>query len=289
MRVGLFPGQGLSPAAVLDALPAGHPLLERANGIVGYDLRKRVGQASSGSRRRLPTEIAQPAIFVAGVIAWEDGQAAGIECSHLAGHSLGEYAALVAGRALSFEKALSAVVVRADGMRKAAAAAPGGMAALIGVGIDEAQVIADKAGALVANDNAPRQVVIAGSDEALVSAASLARATGARCIRLELDAPFHTPAMAPAAANLEACLYTMSIRSPQIPVIANTTARPYRSPGEIRKLLVAQLTERVRFRESIEYLWSESVREHHDFGPGDVVGKLAAASFDHFLPKAVGV
>ena len=195
----------------------------------------------------------------------------------------------MAGRALSFENALSAVVVRADGMRKAAAAAPGGMAALIGVGIEEAEAIADKAGALVANDNAPRQVVVAGGDEALVSAASLARASGARCIRLELDAPFHTPAMEPAAANLEACLYTMSIRSPQMPVIANTTARPYRSPGEIRKLLVHQLTERVRFRESLEYLWSEGAQEYHDFGPGDVVGKLAATSFDHLLPRPVGV
>jgi [acyl-carrier-protein] S-malonyltransferase len=279
MRLGLFPGQGIPAQTVLEALAGEHELLATADEILGYDLRKRVEIAARRKGATLPTLVAQPAIFVAGVMALKsaDPEGRGFDC--LAGHSLGEYTALVAAGALGYEDGLRAVKVRAQAMEAASRSAPGGMAAVLGLDLDAVENIARSSGVMVANDNAPGQVVVAGSEERLPEAAALVRAAGARSVLLEVAGPFHTPAMASAAPALLDVLERIEVRPPRVPVVSNVTARPHGAPEAIKKLLVEQLTEPVRFRESLEWLWQKGARDFEDVGPGRVVAGLAQRTF----------
>lgn len=287
MRIGLFPGQGIPARTVLGALPASDHLVETASDVLCYDLRKKVERVARRERSILPTSLAQPAILTASVIAWRDQP---IEFDALLGHSVGEYAALVAGGAISFEHALCVVQVRGEAMQSAAKESAGGMVAILELTLDQVESIAERAGVLVANDNAPGQVVIAGDEARLADAAAHARELGGRAVRLEVSGPFHTPAVSSAAPLLHRALDHISIRSPLIPVVSNVTAEPYRAPGEIRKMLVFQLTSRVRFREALETLWLNGAREWSDMGPGAVVHGLAKRTFKQLaLEPAAGV
>lgn len=273
MRAGLFPGQGVDAAAVLDALTDA-PLLPRANQLIGTDLAAAIARCLRRARPVLPTEIAQPALLVAG-LATHDRQG---PFDFYAGHSVGEYAALAAAGAVAAEDALRLVCVRGRAMRDAARAAGGGMAAVKGVSSAELEDLCDRAGAAVANDNSPAQLVVSGPDDALADVARVVRSRGGRCLLLPVEGAFHSPAMAPAAAALADALDHVDLRMPAARVVSNVTARPYRAPGEIRKLLVRQLTERVRFRESVEWLLEAGATEMVDLGPGRVAGKLADAT-----------
>jgi [acyl-carrier-protein] S-malonyltransferase len=141
--------------------------------------------------------------------------------------------------------------------------------------------VAERATVTLANDNAPGQLVLAGPSEDLGRAAELLVAEGARVVLLDVAGAFHSPAMAPAAQPLRDVLDHVNVRNPIVPVISNVTARPYRAPGEIRRLLVEQLTGRVRLRESLEWAWRHGVREAVDLGPGRVVERLALKTFAH--------
>jgi [acyl-carrier-protein] S-malonyltransferase len=277
MKAGLWPGQGIPARTVLEGLPAGHGLLRRARENLGYDLRRRVEIAGRRKGALLPTALAQPAIFVAGIISWRDRGDTG--CAWLAGHSVGEYAALVAGSAMAFEDALRVVRVRADAMEAASRSADTGMAAVLGLSLEQVAAIAGQAGVAVANDNAPGQVVVAGDQSALTEAATLVRAARGRSILLETAGAFHTDIMASAEAPLRRALRDVEIREPSIPVISNVTARPYNGVEEIRDLLGRQPTSQVRFRESLEWMWAEGVREFEDFGPGQVAAGMAVRTF----------
>lgn len=277
MRAGLFPGQGVDAAAVLEALD-GAPLLERANEMTGFDLVAAIERQLRRPRPVLPTEVAQPALFVAGLAAHERHVATSGPFDVYAGHSVGEYAALAAAGALPAEEALRLVCVRGRAMRDAARAAGGGMAAVKGVAPEELDEMSAEAGVVVANDNSPAQLVASGPDDALAEIAQLVRARGGRCLLLAVEGAFHSPAMASAAGALADALDHVELRIPAARVVSNVTARPYRAPGEIRKLLVRQLTERVRFRESIEWIAGAGVTELVDLGPGRVAGKLADAT-----------
>lgn len=279
MRVGLFPGQGIPSQAVLEALPQGDPLLGTANDILSYDLRRKVEIAARQPKASLPTSLAQPATFTAGIISWRRAQDDGRGCGFWAGHSLGEYAALVAGEAITFEGGLQAVAVRGEAMQEAARTTPGGMAAILGLEFDDANAIAERAGVELVNDNAPGQVVLSGSEEGLAAAAGLVRSAGGRAVLLGVTGPYHTAAMKPAAPALEAALAAIEVRQPSTPVVSNVTARPYSSPDEIRTLLVQQLMTRVRFRESLEWLIEQGADTYEDFGPGRVVAGLAGRTF----------
>ena len=277
MKVGLFPGQGIPAKTVFAALDNDGEIVTAAEEILGYELRRKVGLGARGSGTTLPTSLAQPAIFTAGVLNFRE--AAGDHFDYFAGHSLGEYAALVAGEAITFEDGLRAVAVRGEVMHDAARGAPGGMAALMGLDLDVVQLIAEETGVVVANDNAPGQVVVSGPDEALAEAGGMARSRGGRAVLLEVSGPFHSAAMEPAAARLAETLAGIEIRSPRVPIISNVTARPYETPDEIRTLLVKQVIQGVRWRESCEWLWEQGVRELHDFGPGRVAAGLAQKTF----------
>ncbi len=287
MKAGLWPGQGIPARTVLEGLPAGHGLLRGAREILGYDLRRRVEIAGRRKGALLPTALAQPAIFVAGIISWRDRGDTG--CTWLAGHSVGEYAALVAGSAMSFEDALRVVRVRADAMEAASRSADTGMAAVLGLSLEQVAAIAGRAGVVVANDNAPGQVVVAGAQSALTEAATLVRAARGRSILLETAGAFHTDVMASAEAPLRRALRDAEIREPATPVISNVTAHPYNGVEEIRDLLGRQLTSRVRFRESLEWMWAEGARESEDFGPGQVAAGMAARTFKSLESSEVAV
>jgi malonyl CoA-acyl carrier protein transacylase len=290
-RVALFPGQGIPARTVLESLPEDHEFMGRAEKILGYELRKRVEIAARRKGAVIPTALAQPAIFVASLIGYERAVEAGERFDAIAGHSLGEYPALVAGEAMSFEAALSVVQVRGDAMDKAARITPGGMIAVLGLGEDDVERIRVTADLSVANDNAPGQVVLSGPEEQLSVAAGLAKSLGGRSVLLQVQGPFHTSAMAPAGKELEAALDRVDVRSPRLPVVSNVTARPYKAPGEIRKLLVRQLVLPVRFRECLEWVWSRGVRDYMDVGPGDVAAGLAHRTFRNLKrnEEAVGV
>jgi [acyl-carrier-protein] S-malonyltransferase len=279
MKAGVFPGQGVPAQQVLDALPRGDEHVEQANELLGYDLRARVSIAARREGAPLPTKLAQPAIFVASVRSWRRAADEGATFDAFAGHSLGEYAALVAGGAISFPHALCAVAVRGEAMERAAKASPGGMVALLGLDFDGALEVARRSGCVVANDNAPGQVVLSGTEAGLAAAGAAARDAGGRAILLEVSGAFHSGAVAGAQSALRHALDHVDIRSPHVPVVSNITARPYRAPGEIRRLLVDQVVDRVGWRESMEWLWHEGAREVHDFGPGRVVAGLAEKTF----------
>jgi [acyl-carrier-protein] S-malonyltransferase len=274
MRAGLFPGQGVD-AATLHAALAEAPLLSRADDVLGFDLRDEIERHLDRARPALPTDVAQPALYVAGLAAHaERGDAFDV----YAGHSVGEYTALAAAGALSDEDGLRLVCERGRAMGAAGRSAPGGMAAVKGLTPGELADICTRSGTVIANDNSPAQLVIAGPDDALADAARMVHASGGRALLLRVEGAFHTEAMRPAVDALRDALDHTRLGTPRVPVVSNVTARPYRAPGEIRKLLVRQLTERVRFRESVEWMVRTGVQDFVDLGPGRVAEKLAAAT-----------
>jgi len=286
VRAGLFPGQGIPAGTVLEGLPEDDPLITEAQMTLGYPLRRRVKITARRKGALLATELAQPAIFVASVRSW---RGADDHFDFYAGHSLGEYSALVAGGALSFTDALKIVSVRGEAMNAASKNAPGSMVAVLGMGVDAAAEIAERAGVKVANDNAPDQVVLAGPEAGLEKAATLVSEAGARSVLLEVSGPFHTEGVAAAADDLRGVLASVDVRQPEVPVISNVTGKPYGSPDEIKELLVTQLTHPVRWRESVEFLWSQGARDFVDFGPGKVVAGLASRITRNLKKKEVPV
>lgn len=283
MRAGLFPGQGIHPKLVAAGLAGSHPRLEEANDILGFDLR---AKAARPLRNVLPTRVAQPAILVAGMIAFETEAARGTTFDVLLGHSLGEYTALVAAGSIPFADGVRLVAARAEAMSYAGGAERGGMAAILGLDTRTMRAIAKHAEAVVANDNSPSEMVLAGTDASLSQAAALTKKEGGRCVRLRVEAAFHTDAMEDARAPLAEALAKTTVRLGSIPVVSNVSTRRFRSPGETRRLLLEQLTGTVRFRRCIERLAAAGVTDVVDLGPGNVVGKLARATLENLRVPA---
>lgn len=259
----LFPGQG-SHADGMEEPWTSSPRLQRGLELLDYDPFSRLDEG---------TRYQQPAIFLCSVAAWDARlQDADAEAPvAAAGHSLGEYAALVAAGALTFEDALRVVDVRASAMDRANELVPGGMVALLGGDIDAARGLARRTGLHVANDNAPGQVVLSGREEGIEQAIELGREFEVRVRRLPVSAAFHTPLMAPAADELAEALATAEIGDPAFPVISNSTVEPF---GDVRAELVANLLAPVRFRETLLRLADDGVAEFEEVGPGRVLAGL---------------
>ena len=253
-------------------------MTELAREVLGFDLRAAVGKVLGRARPSLATEVAQPALCVAGLVSFDAAARRGVNADVLIGHSVGEYTALAAAGAITPRDAIRLVAARGRAMARAALAHPGGMAAVRGVRLEALETICADAGAAVANDNSPDQVVIAGDERSLNDAARAIASAGGRSVLLPVSGAFHTPAMGGAEDALREALDHSEITMPSVPVVSNLTARPYRAPGEIRKLLLHQLTGRVRFRESVEWVCREGVPEIVDFGPGTIAGRLAGAT-----------
>lgn len=263
----LFPGQGSQTAEMADVAAARRPdLLELARRQIGEDPFERVGDG---------TRFAQPAIYCASIAHWE---AAGRPSADMvAGHSLGELAALVAGGALAAEDGLRLAVVRGRLMEEAAADTPGGMLAALGEGDCDVPALARELGLVVANENAPGQLVLSGPEEALTAARKRLRASGLKAIRLPVAGAFHSPAMALAAAGFRQALATAEFRPPRVPVFSSTAAEPFADP---RAGLAAALTQPVRWSLTLERMHEAGADRFLEAGPGDVLTGLVRRTLD---------
>ena len=228
------------------------------------------------------TENAQPAIMAASlavlrVMEKEFGLDVAKHAALVAGHSLGEYSALCAVGAFSLADTARLLKVRGQAMQSAVPVGEGGMIALIGAEIEQAEAVAAEASAaggvcVVANDNAPGQVVLSGSKDAMDRVPDIAKAKNIkRAIALSVSAPFHCPLMAPAAQKMAEALAAITIRPLIVPVLANVVAEPVNEPDYVRQLLVTQVTNRVRWRESILSLRDLGIDTTVEFGGGKVL------------------
>lgn len=278
----VFPGQGSQSVGMLAALAADFPLVEHtfaeASDALGYDLWQ---VAQHGPADALnATACTQPALLAAGIAVWRIWQAEqGTQPVALAGHSLGEYTALVAAGALNFAAAIRLVEQRGQFMQAAVSAEQGAMAAIIG--LDEAGVRAACAAAAEgqivepANFNAPGQIVIAGDAAAVERVMVTAKADGAKLVKkLAVSAPSHCGLMAPAATQLAAALAEIDCHEPAIPVIQNTDALSRTDPVGIRAALVSQLHQPVRWIDCVNSLCERGATHILEFGPGKVLAGL---------------
>jgi [acyl-carrier-protein] S-malonyltransferase len=263
----IFPGQG-SHADDMDEPYRGQPAFERGLELLGFDPFERLDEG---------TRFQQPAIFLCSVAAWdlwraeEPGEAAQVRAA--AGHSLGEYAALVAAGVLRFDDAVGLVAERAAAMADAGELAPGTMAAMLGGDDHAVRALATRLGLTVANDNAPGQLVLSGALEAVAEAEELAREeTGARARRLPVSGAFHSPLMEPAAARLASALERVEVAPGAFPVYANGTAAPF--GPDVRRELSENLLRGVRWRETLLALRAAGIERFVEHGPGAVLTGL---------------
>ena len=270
----VFPGQGSQAVGMGRDLGASSPRWDEAASVLGMDLRR---LCFEGPEAELTlTANTQPAILTVSTIALDALTAAGVRYAFVAGHSLGEYTALVAAGALSFGEAVRTVRARGEFMQEAVPAGQGAMAAVIGLDRDQVQAAcaeAQGAGAVqVANLNAPGQTVIAGAREAVQRAIELAKAKGAkRAIPLPVSAPFHSVLMEPAACRLEAVLKEIDFRDLRVPVVTNVDAAPLTDGGRVMDSLVRQVTAPVRWEDVVVRLVAEGVDTFVEVGPGKVL------------------
>ena len=279
----VFPGQGSQSVGMLAGLAAEHPevaaTFDTASTVLGYDLWDLV---RNGPEDQLnSTRITQPAMLAAGVAVWRVWCAASpIRPGWMAGHSLGEYTALVCAEALAFEDAVRLVAERARLMQEAVPAEVGAMAAILGLADEQAVAVCREASraaeiATAANFNAPGQVVIAGERSAVARAIDLAKAAGAkRAVLLPVSVPSHCPLMAPAAERFDAVLQSIEFTPPKINVIHNVDAAAHPEPAALRSALRAQLSSSVRWTESIGHLAQAGVSRFIECGPGRVLAGL---------------
>ncbi len=269
-----FPGQGSQRSGMGHAW-VDHPSWEvagEASEIAGRDLTALLLEAPMDELTR--TANAQLATFVMSLVVLDAVERLGLTPAACAGHSLGEYTALVASGALSLSDGTSLVIERGDAMQDAADASPGTMAALIGIADDDAEAACQRAESdvWVANYNAPGQVVIAGTGAGIDAATVHAKELGARkVLPIPVSGAFHTPMMLPARTRLRRRLDTVTFHSPEVPVVANVDARVHTDAGEWPGLLSAQLCSPVRWRQSLESLSGRGATLVVELGPGGVL------------------
>ncbi|HYW76972.1 MAG TPA: ACP S-malonyltransferase [Gammaproteobacteria bacterium] len=279
----IFPGQGSQSVGMMAELAESHEVVKRtldeASGALGFDL---AAMMRDGPAEALNlTQNTQPALLAAGVAAWRAWEASGgpepVAC---AGHSLGEYTALVVAGALDFHAALRLVHLRGQAMQEAVPAGTGAMAAILGLDAATVTRVCAEASSVgpvsPANLNTPEQTVIAGEKAAVDEASRLAEEAGAkRVVALAVSAPSHCALMAPAAERLATALTGIELHTPRIPVINNADVEAPREPSAIRDALVRQLTQPVRWVEVVGAL-----KDKHDagglaeFGPGRVLSGM---------------
>jgi [acyl-carrier-protein] S-malonyltransferase len=271
----VFPGQGSQRSGM--AKPwVEHPAFARwaeADDVLGRDV-TRLGLDAGDDELRTPANC-QVALFVHGVVLLEAWRGAGAaEPVAVAGHSLGEYDALVAAGALPFADGLRLVDARARHTQEAADAAPGTMIACLGFAAEEVEEACFAAGAHVANDNAPGQIVVAGGHDNLARVKELLADGSGKIRDIEVGAAYHSPLMTPAVEPFAAQLAQAAFAEATVPVVANVDAQAHRSAGEWPGLLTAQLTAPVRWRESVATLVALGVTEMVELGASAVLGPM---------------
>jgi [acyl-carrier-protein] S-malonyltransferase len=302
-RAFVFPGQGSQVVGMgrdlADAFSAARYLFEEVDEALSQRLSHLMFKGPESEL--ILTENAQPALLatslaVIRVLEAEGGLVFGRHVAYVAGHSLGEYSALAAARAVAVSTAARLVKLRGRTMQKAVPPGEGAMAALLGLNLEAARTIADAAVdstpdevCVVANDNAPEQVVVSGHHRAVERAMAIAREQHTRrSILLPVSAPFHSPLMGPAAEVMAEALDATELRRPLVPLVTNLSASAITDPAEIKRQLVGQVTAVVRWRESMLYLRTAGVEEVAEIGAGRVLAGLARRIEPALATRGVG-
>jgi len=286
-RAFVFPGQGSQAVgmgrALAESFAAARLVFEEVDDALGQRLSRVIFEGPEAELTL--TANAQPALMAVSVavvrtLDAEAGLRLGRLASHVAGHSLGEYAALCAAAAIGLGDTARLLRRRGEAMQKAVPVGEGAMAALLGLDLAVARIVAEEAAqgevCDCANDNAPGQVVVSGHKAAVERALDIAKAKGAkRSILLPVSAPFHCALMRPAADAMAEALAATTIAPPLVPLVANVTAAPTSDPATIRDLLVRQVTGMVRWRESVSWLKANGVTTLVECGSGKVLSGLA--------------
>ena len=268
----IFPGQGSQFPGMGQELYPGHKdLMESANDILGFRITDIMFGGTADDLKA--TRVTQPAIFLHSVVLAKSQASAP---DMVAGHSLGEFSALVAAGALSFEDGLRLVSLRAQAMQECCEMQPGAMAAIIGLPdarIEE--VCAGIPGVVPANYNSPGQVVISGEEQAIDTACEQLKAAGAkRAIKLPVSGAFHSPLMEPARTELAKAIEATPFHAPKCPIYQNVTAQATTDPEEIKANLLKQLTSPVRWTQSVRNMREAGATHFVELGPGEVLQGL---------------
>lgn len=296
----IFPGQGSQGAgmgrALHDAFAESRQVFEEVDSALGEKLSRLIFEGPDDELTL--TANAQPALMAVSMAALRAMEARGFDlaasAAFVAGHSLGEYSALAAAGSLGIGETAKLLRIRGEAMQAAVPAGRGSMAAILG--LDHAAVAAITADASTAegacqpaNDNGGGQIVISGEAQAVARAMALATERGAkRAIALSVSAPFHSSLMQPAAERMAQALADVVIRAPIVPLVANVLAAPVSDPGEIRRLLVEQVTGQVRWRESVEFMASAGVDTLFEIGNGKVLAGLAKRIDKSLKTQSIG-
>ena len=271
----VFPGQGSQFPGMCkdlyDAHKEAREMFRQADSLLGFSLSSVMFEGTADDLKQ--TKVTQPAVFMHSVVAQ---RLMTIETPDMvAGHSLGEFSALVACGALRFEEALLLVSARAQAMQAACETNPGTMAAVLGLPDEQVDEICKgyKDGVVVAaNFNCPGQIVISGEEEAIDAICPVMKEAGARrALRLPVGGAFHSPLMAPAAEALAEAINKTEFRKPFCPIYQNVTAKAETEPEIIRENILKQLTAPVRWTQSVQNMIADGANEFYEFGPGDVL------------------
>ncbi len=276
----VFPGQGAQfpgmGRQLYDTVAEAREMFENANEILGFRITDIMFDGTAEELKQ--TAVTQPAVFLHSVVLARSLGAA-FDPDMVAGHSLGEFSALVAAGALGFEDGLRLVSIRAKAMQKACEITPSTMAAVLALADERVEEICAATDGVVvaANYNCPGQLVISGSVEAVDAACEAMKAAGAkRALRLPVGGAFHSPLMEPARVELAAGIAAAPFRRPICPVYQNVDARPYTDPSLIRENLIAQLTSPVRWTQTVRNMVADGASEFTELGPGAVLAGLVS-------------
>ena len=278
MKAYVFPGQGAQFSGMgkdlYESSPEAKALMDKANDILGFRITDIMFNGTDEDLRA--TKVTQPAIFIHSVALALCTP--GLEAPDMVGgHSLGEFSALVAAGAVSFEDALKLVAVRANEMQKCCEKVPGTMAAIIGLPTEKVEEICDGIEGIVipANYNCDGQIVISGEKEAVLAACEACKQAGAkRALPLAVSGAFHSPLMEPARAELAKAIETTEVRAPRCPIYQNVTAQPETDPVRLKENLLKQLTSPVRWTQSVKNMLADGATEFTELGPGTVLQGL---------------
>ncbi len=272
----VFPGQGAQSVGMgkdlYDNNPEAKALFERANEVLGFRITDIMFSGTDAELKQ--TNVTQPAVFLHSVIM---AKSLGVSPDAVAGHSLGEFSALVVAGVLSFEDGLTLVSKRAQAMQAACEAVEGTMAAVLALSDEAVEAICEQSEGVVvaANYNCPGQLVISGEVAAVEAACEAAKAAGARrALRLPVGGAFHSPLMAPAREELAKAIEDAPFSTPTCPIYQNVDAKPYTDSASIKANLIAQLTAPVRWTQIVENMLADGVDSFTELGPGAVLQGL---------------
>ena len=289
MTAFVFPGQGAQFSGMgkdlYDSYPLARSIMLRANEILGFSITDVMFEGSDEDLRQ--TRVTQPAIFLHSIVSCQLSTI--LRPDMVAGHSLGEFSALVVAGAIGWEDGLRLVSQRAQAMQEACEIAPGTMAAVLGMPDDKVTEICQQVSsnanrqspiansliAVAANYNCPGQVVISGSMSGVEQACKALKEAGAkRALRLPVGGAFHSPLMQPAAERLERAILATTFHAPQCPVYQNVSAKAETDAAMIQQQLLKQLTSPVRWTQSVQQMVADGATAFYEFGPGDVLKGL---------------